>query len=214
MTASASGEDSPLANKCFDFCNALASQGMAFSFSLTLGSHFSFSLETRELAPCFDSKDKAKYKKKSPSTIRRNARRRDEFLRKKQCPESVSLARPLNILQSPTDSSGRRQVETLGRDATVPSFTQLDGAATASPPPESPSSQPPQPESHCQTVEYHADYGDPPPSDAPPPPACDSCQGPTEWGFTRRLDNKTMHVYHCLEFCMFGGSRLTTTVFT
>ena len=74
----------------------------------------------------------------------------------------------------------------------------------------------PQAESNCQTCtrEYHADYGDPPPSDAPPPPACDSCKGPTEWGFTRRLENETMHVYHCSEFCMFGGSRLTTTVYT
>ena len=87
---------------------------------------------------------------------------------KKQSPESMSPVTPLNILPSPTDSSGRRQVVSLGRDATVPSFTQLDGAATASPPLEPPSSQPPPGDSHCQSVEYHADYGDPPPSDAPP----------------------------------------------
>ena len=68
MTSSVSGENSAMANKCFGFCKALASQGMAFSFSLTLGSHFSFSLETRELAPRFDTKAKATYKKKSPST--------------------------------------------------------------------------------------------------------------------------------------------------
>ena len=96
MTASASGEESPLANKCFDFCKALASQGMAFSFSLTLGSNFSFSLDTREMAPHSVTQDKA-WKKKSPSTIRRNARRRDEFLRKKQSP-AAAPARPLNIL--------------------------------------------------------------------------------------------------------------------
>ena len=110
MTSSASGEDSPMANKCFDFCKALASQGMAFSFSLTLGSHFSFSLETRELASGFDTKAKATFKKKSPSTLRRNARRREEFLKKKQSPESMSPAMPLNILPSPTDSSGRWQM--------------------------------------------------------------------------------------------------------
>ena len=113
MTSSASGEDSPMANKCFDFCKALASQGMAFSFSLTLGSHFSFSLETRELASGFDTKAKATFKKKSPSTLRRNARRREEFLKKKQSPESMSPAMPFNILSSPTDSSGRRQVVSL-----------------------------------------------------------------------------------------------------
>ena len=136
MTASASGEESPLANKCFDFCKALASQGMAFSFSLTLGSNFSFSLDTREMAPHSVTQDKA-WKKKSPSTIRRNTRRREEFLRKKQSPAAVP-GKPLNILPSPTESSGRRQVLSLGRDPTAPSFTQLDGAATASPSPAPP----------------------------------------------------------------------------
>ena len=142
MTASAIGEESPLAIKCFDFWKALSSQGMAFSFSLTLGSNFSFSLETREVVPHSVIKDKA-WKKKSPSTIRRNARRREEFLQKKQSP-AAAPARPLIILPTPADSSGRRQVVSLGRDPTAPSFNQLDGDATASPPPESPSSQHPQ----------------------------------------------------------------------
>ena len=119
MTALVSGEDTPLANKCFDFCKALASQGMAFSFSLTLGSNFSFSLETREMAPHSVCKDKA-WKKKSPSTIRRNVRRREAFLQKKQSP-AVDPARPLNILPSPTDSSGRRQVVSLGFPLHLPS---------------------------------------------------------------------------------------------
>ena len=136
MTASASGEESPLANKCFDFCKVLASQGMAFSFSLTLGSNFSFSLDTREMAPHSVTQGKA-WKKKSPSTIRRNARRREEFLRKKQSPAAVP-GKPLSILPSPTGSSGRRQVLSLGRAPTAPSFTQLDGAATASPSPAPP----------------------------------------------------------------------------
>ena len=59
-----------------------------FSFSLTTGSNFSFSLDTREMAPTSVNKDKA-WKKKTPSTIRRNARRREEFLRKKQSPAAV-----------------------------------------------------------------------------------------------------------------------------
>ena len=50
-------------------------------------------------------------------------------------------------------------------------FTQLDAAATVT------SSQPPQAESHCKTVEYHTYYGDPPPCDAPTPPACER----TDW---------------------------------
>ena len=74
------GDDSSLASQCLAFCQALASQGKAFSFSLKINSSFSFSLDTRggnALAP-------KTRKKISPSTQRRNARRRNEFLKKKQ----------------------------------------------------------------------------------------------------------------------------------
>ena len=95
-----------LATKCLDFCQILSSQGLAFKFSLTVGSNFSFTLDTKVLA----SDTQAKKKKSSPSTIRRNARHREEFLIKKQNPASVSPARPLRHLPSPTASSERRQV--------------------------------------------------------------------------------------------------------
>ena len=76
------GESDPtLATKCLDFCQALTSQGVAFKFSLTIGPTFSFSLDTRGKAPMSSGT-----KKKSPSTLRRNARRRKEFLEKKQNP--------------------------------------------------------------------------------------------------------------------------------
>ena len=97
MAAAVSGEDSSLANKCFDFCKDLASQGLAFSFSLTTGSNFSFSLDTWEMAPHSVTEDKA-WKKKSPSTIKRKARQREEFLKKKQSPAPAVPTRPLNIL--------------------------------------------------------------------------------------------------------------------
>ena len=80
MTAELLGAvDSSLASQCLAFCQALASQGKDFSFSLTVNSTFSFSLDTRE------SKVKPTVVKKrsSPSTQRRNARRREEFFRKK-----------------------------------------------------------------------------------------------------------------------------------
>ena len=68
-------------SKCMEFCQALATQGKAFHFSLNMGANFSFSLDTRgEAASSF-----AKKKKKTPSTLRRNARRREEFLGKKTC---------------------------------------------------------------------------------------------------------------------------------
>ena len=78
MTA-ASDVNSPLASKCMDFCTALASQGQTFHFSLNMGPTFSFSLDTRGKATIGPVK-----KQESPSTQRRNARRREEFLSKKR----------------------------------------------------------------------------------------------------------------------------------
>ena len=70
------------------FCNALASQGQVFNFSISVGRNFSFSLDTRSKA----IKDPTVTKKKaSPSTLRRNAKRREEFY-KKQPTSSASNA--------------------------------------------------------------------------------------------------------------------------
>ena len=134
--------DSSLASKCLDFCQMLTSQGKAFNFSLSIGSAFSFSLDTREKVPALDTKSKATPKKMpSPSTIRRNARRREEFLNKKQKPaaaEPSASARPLKIHPSPAALSERRQVVSLGRNPAMPSFSQLDGTASPPPPPSGP----------------------------------------------------------------------------
>ena len=86
MTASApsSGENSSLAIKCMDFCHALASQGMAFSFSLSVGTDFSFNLDARDKKKATPVLTAEVTKKKlSPSQVRRNARRRQEFLKRK-----------------------------------------------------------------------------------------------------------------------------------
>ena len=74
--------DSSLAAKCLDLCQVLAGQGLAFNFSLSIGSNFSFSLEARGKGQALATQGKTK-KKKTPSTLRRNARRRTEFLKKK-----------------------------------------------------------------------------------------------------------------------------------
>ena len=68
-----------MASKCLAFCQALVSQGQVFNFSLSIGSDFTFSLDTRSKASGSQRK-----KKPSPSTIRRNAKRRAEFMAKKQ----------------------------------------------------------------------------------------------------------------------------------
>ena len=71
--------DSSLAHQCLALCQTLASQGRTFSLSLTAGSSFIFSMESKGVAiPA----EKVK-KKSSPSTLRRNARRRYIFLRRK-----------------------------------------------------------------------------------------------------------------------------------
>ena len=86
--------ETDLANKCLDFCQTLSSRGSAFKFSLTMGSTFSFSLDTNVLTSDIQVKYVPK-KKPSPSTIRRNARRREMFLSKKRNPAPSSPARPL-----------------------------------------------------------------------------------------------------------------------
>ena len=75
---SVSEEDAKLASQCLDLCQTLAGKSLAFSFSLTVGSSFSFSVDTRGKEVSTLQK-----KKKTPSTLRRDARRREEFLRKK-----------------------------------------------------------------------------------------------------------------------------------
>ena len=71
--------DSSLAQQCLAFCQTLANQGRTFSFSLTVGSSFIFSMESNGIAvPAQVVK-----KKSSPSTLRRNAKRRQLFLKRK-----------------------------------------------------------------------------------------------------------------------------------
>ena len=79
MSGPASG-DAFLVAKCLEFCQALSSQGQVFNISISTGSGFSFSLDTRSKA----SPSQSPKKKASPSTLRRNAKRREEFLAKKQ----------------------------------------------------------------------------------------------------------------------------------
>ena len=75
----ASAGDSSLAHQCLALCQTLASQGRTFSVSLTAGSTFTFSMESNGVAiPAQLVK-----KKSSPSTLRRNAKRREIFLKRK-----------------------------------------------------------------------------------------------------------------------------------
>ena len=79
MTAMMVKEDnSALVSQCLDFCQTLAGKSLTFSFTLTLGNSFSFSLDTSGKEAMA-----SKAKKKTPSTLKRDARRRNEFVKKK-----------------------------------------------------------------------------------------------------------------------------------
>ena len=82
--AAVNESDFSLVNKCLELCHALAGQGKAFRFSLTIGSTFTFSLDSRE------GKKTPLPSRKSPSTLRRNAKRKEDFLKKKSSSESAS----------------------------------------------------------------------------------------------------------------------------
>ena len=95
MTAVGDVVDTSLASKCMVFCQALANQGQAFNFSLTIGTGFSFSLDTRGKAASPKIKKKA-----SPSTLRRNARRREEYLQQKQNPSAVNTIEEVEVVSN------------------------------------------------------------------------------------------------------------------
>ena len=90
----ASEDDLSLASQCLALCQTLAGQGKAFSISVTVGSTFTFSLDSKETASLPKKK-----KKSSPSTLRRNAARREKFLKRKV--ELTSMVEAPNPIQRP-----------------------------------------------------------------------------------------------------------------
>ena len=138
-------EHAILVSQCLDFCQTMAGKSLTFSFSLTLPTGFSFSVDTMGKGAL--ASQKTTKKKPTPSTMRRNARRREEFLKKKvnastddksqSEPVSVEEAEvPPSVLHhhpSPSPSSERRQVISVGREKARPTFSQLDGDPPSSP---------------------------------------------------------------------------------
>ena len=79
--------DSSLVIQCLALCQSLERQGKVFKLSLTIGNAFSFSMESRgETTPVPITRKK----RASPSTVKRNARRRSEFLAKKRMEVAAS----------------------------------------------------------------------------------------------------------------------------
>ena len=93
------GGDPAALSQCLELCQALASKGQKFTLNLIhTGTSFTFALDTREAPTSRNTRsvelkrkqkvrpstspEKAK-KKPSPSTLRRNQRRKEEFQKKK-----------------------------------------------------------------------------------------------------------------------------------
>ena len=84
---------SSLLTKCLDFCQALSNQGQVINFSVAIGPDFTFSLDTRRKERSTVAKKKA-----SPSTVKRNARRKEEYLKRKNKPSSVNNIEELEVV--------------------------------------------------------------------------------------------------------------------
>ena len=75
-----SEDESALAKKFLEICQELTRQGKTFSFSLKTNS-FSFSLDSKENKNVLETRTVKK--KLSPSSLRRNQKRKETFLKKK-----------------------------------------------------------------------------------------------------------------------------------
>ena len=69
------GDTKSLINECFAFCSMLTARDCKFSFTLRLGSSFTFSLASEQVTPTAKSR--------CPSYLRRQQRRRAAFLEKR-----------------------------------------------------------------------------------------------------------------------------------
>ena len=105
-----------LETQCLEFTQALVNQKIGFNIQLTSGS-FSFSFDNigkRTIAP---TRTPTEVKRKSPSTIRRNARRRRKFLEnKKYQSSSVGSEKPDHVESSQSYSESTSVPSSVSTD--------------------------------------------------------------------------------------------------
>ena len=128
---------STLLSQCLDFCQALSSKGQAFNFSVAIGPDFTFSMDTRSKAASPGIKKKA-----SPSTLRRNARRREEYLQRKQNPSTVNSTEEVETVSDalscdqcdykPASEKGLRQHKRMKHKPSQPALTTPEKNRTSS----------------------------------------------------------------------------------
>ena len=80
--------DNSVLSQCLDFTKQLINTRTSFKFDLKLPSGFSFSFTTTDQKPSISRK--GDIKKKSPSTLRRNAKRKQKFLEQKKNQSSTN----------------------------------------------------------------------------------------------------------------------------
>ena len=71
-------DDNVMANNCLEIFQVLVSHGQNFSFSLTIGSKVPFGMNIRMGSATLE----ARRKNISPSQVRRNVKRKEDFLKK------------------------------------------------------------------------------------------------------------------------------------
>ena len=103
-------------SKCFELTRMLGSKGMAFTFKLTLGDSFCFSLDTMG-ARTHPAPVPAKKKKKSESAKRRDKKRRLEFLNRKKTVPSPGALLPVLTYSSASPRADLHSPVTPGAEA-------------------------------------------------------------------------------------------------
>ena len=121
MAPSSDENDIPaIGIKCFEITKILCNQGSAFTFKVTCGD-FSFSLDRKEMRLSPASGPVVKTKKKSPSSIERDNRRRMDFLKRKKAASSlssdVSMSVPVTSSATPIGPDSQSSVITPGAAA-------------------------------------------------------------------------------------------------
>ena len=111
------GDDDDLpsiGNKCLELCKLLGNQGLAFSFNLSFGT-FCFSLDTTGMRS--SPAQVPVKKKKSPSAINRDKRRRIAFLRRKDAASSSGASLTVLDTLASSGTGNPSPVDTLGATA-------------------------------------------------------------------------------------------------
>ena len=103
-----------IGTKCFELCKLLGNQGLAFSFNLTFGT-FCFSLDTTRIRS--SPAQVPVRKKKSPSAVNRDKRRRIAFLRRKDAASSSGASSTVLDTLASSGTGNPSPVDTMGAAA-------------------------------------------------------------------------------------------------